>query len=317
MASKLPRVLADLPVSPGIAMMLADHVELVPWLAAQEPAGTPIEAIYTYGHPTVNAELLDRIPTVRVISNFGVGVDHIDVAAATKRGIPVGNTPGILDGATADMAFTLLLATGRRLVEGDRYARGPNFVRYDPSYMLGREVHGATVGIFGMGRIGTQVARRALAFEMTVLYHNRQRKPEVEQALGVQYVTRDELLASADYVVLTVPLTAETRHLIGRAELAKMKPTSILINVARGPVVDTDALTEALTNRTIYAAGLDVTDPEPLPRDHPLLRLENVTIAPHLGSATDQTRFKMAEMSIDNLLAGLAGKPLPNRVLPT
>jgi glyoxylate reductase len=289
---------------------------LLPWQSAQEPGVGAIEAIYTYGHPTVNADLLARLPAVRVISNFGVGVDHIDVAAATTRGIPVGNTPGILDGATADMAFTLLLAAGRRLAEGDRYARGPDFLRYDPSYLLGREIHGATLGIFGLGRIGTQVARRARAFEMTVLYHNRQPRPDVERELGVQYVGRDQLLASADYVVLTVPLTMETRHLIGRAELARMKPTSILINVARGPVVDTDALTEALNNRTIYAAGLDVTDPEPLPRHHPLLRLDNVTIAPHLGSATEQTRQRMAEISIDNLLAGLSGRPLPFRVVP-
>jgi glyoxylate reductase len=309
-----PRVLADLPVSPGIAQMLRDQVELVPWQAAHEPDGNAIEAIYTYGHPTVDAALLDRLPGVRVISNFGVGVDHIDVGAATARGIPVGNTPGILDGATADQAFALLLATGRRLVEGDRYARGPDFLRYDPSYLLGREVHGATLGIIGMGRIGTQVARRAHAFDMTLLYHNRQRRRDVEATLGVKYVPRDELLASADYVVLTVPLTAETRHLIGRAELGRMKPTSILINVSRGPVVDTDALTEALTKRVIYAAGLDVTDPEPLPRNHPLLKLDNVIIAPHLGSATEQTREGMAQVSIDNLLAGLAGKPLAFRV---
>ncbi len=311
-----PRVLADLPVSPGIAQMLHDHVELLPWQAANEPGGDAIEAIYTYGHPTVDTALLDRLPGVRVISNFGVGVDHIDVGAATARGIPVGNTPGILDGATADQAFALLLATGRRLVEGDRYARGPDFLRYDPSYLLGREIHGATLGIIGMGRIGKQVARRACAFDMTVLYHNRQRRPDLEASLGVKYVARDELLASADYVVLTVPLTAETRHLIGRAELARMKPTRSLINVSRGPVVDTDALAEALTKRVIYAAGLDVTDPEPLPRNHPLLKLDNVTIAPHLGSATDQTRERMAQMSIDNLLAGLAGKALAFRVAP-
>jgi glyoxylate reductase len=308
------RVLADLPVSPAIAEMLRHQVDLVPWDSAEQPGSEKIEAIYTYGHPTVNGALLDRLPAVRVISNFGVGVDHIDVATAAARGIPVGNTPGVLDGATADMAFALLLAAGRRLTEADRYARGPDFLRYDPSYMLGREIHGATLGIVGMGRIGTQVARRASAFEMTVLYHNRRPRPDIEAALGARYVSRDELLANADYVVLTVPLTAETRHLIGRAELARMKPTSILINVARGPVVDTDALTEALTKRTIYGAALDVTDPEPLPRGHPLLRLENVIIAPHLGSATDQTRQKMAEMSIENLLAGLAGKPLPFRV---
>jgi glyoxylate reductase len=306
----LPRVLADLPVWPAIAHMVRDHVEFVAWdsLKTQDFS---ITAIYTYGHPTVNGALLDLLPSLRVISNFGVGVDHIDLAEAARRGIPVGNTPGILDGATADQAFALLLASARRLVEGDRYARGPGFLRYDPSFMLGREVHGATLGIFGMGRIGAQVARRARAFDMKVLYHNRQPRPEIEQSLGAKYVSRDELLAWSDYVVLTVPLTPSTRHLIGRAELARMKPTGILVNVARGPVVDTDALTEALTKKTIYAAALDVTDPEPLPRDHPLLRLDNVIIVPHLGSATEETRLRMAEMSIENLRAGLAGRPLP------
>jgi glyoxylate reductase len=310
----LPLVLADLPVSATVNELLAGRVELVPWDAAAKPEAERIAAVYTYGHPTVDAALLDRLPGVRVVSNFGVGVDHIDVTAATARNVPVGNTPGVLDGATADLAFALLLAAGRRIAEGDRYARGPNFLHYDPSYMLGREVHGSTLGILGLGRIGAQVARRARGFEMTVLYHNRHRKPEAEAALGVRYATKDELLAAADYVVLTVPLTADTRHLIGRAELARMKPTAILINVARGPVVDGAALAEALAAKRLYAAALDVTDPEPLPRDHPLLKLENLTITPHLGSATEQTRRRMAEMSVENLLAGLEGKPLPWRV---
>jgi glyoxylate reductase len=312
----LPRVLADLPVSASIEQMLAGQVELLPWAAAQGAEAPSITAIYTYGHPRVDALMLDRLPAVRVISNFGVGVDHIDVAAATARGIAVGNTPGILDGATADLAFALLLVAGRRLVEGDRYARGPNFLHYDPSYMLGREIHGSTLGILGMGRIGEQVARRARAFDMRILYHNRQRRLAVEEALGARYISREELLAAADYVVLTLPLTTETQRLIGRAELARMKPTAILINAARGGVVDTDALTEALAARTIYAAALDVTEPEPLPRDHPLLRLDNVIITPHLGSATEQTRQRMAEVSIDNLLAGLTGRPLPCPVVP-
>src|SRR5215470_16812015 len=150
----LPRVLADLPVSPAIAQMMENRIELVPWSAAREPGADRIEAVYTYGHPTVDAALLDRMPAVRVVSNFGVGVDHIDLAAAAARGIPVGNTPGILDGATADLAFALLLAAGRRLVEGDRYAKGPNFLRYDPSYMIGREIHHSTLGIIGLGRSG-------------------------------------------------------------------------------------------------------------------------------------------------------------------
>jgi len=312
--SSLPRVLADLPVGPTITQMLSGRVELVPWESAQQADASTITAIYTYGHPHVDGDMLDRLPGMRVISNFGVGVDHIDVAAATARGIPVGNTPGILDGATADLAFALLLAAGRRLVEGDRYARGPHFLRYDPSYMLGREIHGSTLGIVGLGRIGEQVACRARAFDMTILYHNRQRRPAVEETLGTRYVSKDELLSAADYVVLTVPLTEQTQRLIGRAELARMKPTAVLINVARGPVVDTEALTEALTARKIFAAGLDVTDPEPLPRDHPLLRLDNVIITPHLGSATVETRQRMAELSVENLLAGLSEKPLPSPV---
>ncbi|HYT90172.1 MAG TPA: D-glycerate dehydrogenase [Gemmataceae bacterium] len=314
-ATPLPLVLADLPRSSVVGEMLSAHVTLRPWEAAGESGAERIAGIYTYGHPSVDAALLDRLPGVRVISNFGVGVDHIDVATAAGRGIPVGNTPGILDGATADMAFALLLAVGRRLVEGDRYARGPDFLRYDPSYMLGREIHGSTIGIVGLGRIGTQVARRARAFDMTILYHNRQPKPAAAATLGARYVSLDELLAAADYLVLTVPLTPQTHHLIGRAQLARMKPSAALINAARGPIVDTDALTEALTARKIYA-GLDVTDPEPLPRDHPLLRLENVIITPHLGSATEQTRRRMAEVSLENLLAGLSGRPLLFQVAP-
>jgi glyoxylate reductase len=307
----LPRVLADLPVSAAVTELLAGRAELVPWSAA----GTGrFDAVYTYGHPTVDADLLDRLPGVRVISNFGVGVDHIDVAEAARRGIPVGNTPGILDGATADLAFTLILAAGRRIVEGAIYAKSPAFTHYDPSYMLGREVHHATLGIFGLGRIGEQVAKRARGFDMTVLYHNRNRRPDLEERLGVRYVSKDELLTTSDYALVMLPLTPETRRLIGAAELKKMKPTAALINAARGPHVDTAALTEALTNRVIRMAALDVTDPEPLPRDHPLLKLDNVIITPHLGSATEETRRRMAEVSVENLLAGLARRPLRHQV---
>jgi glyoxylate reductase len=305
----LPRVIADMPLDPVIEELLGGKVQLLPWQAAEEML-PDVAAVYTYGHPITDAAMMDRLPGLKVISNYGVGVDHIDLPAAAKRNIPVGNTPGILDGATADMGFALLLAAARRLVEGDRYARSPEFTRYDPGYILGREVHGATLGVIGLGRIGRQVAQRARGFAMTVLFHNRRRDEEAEASLGVRYVSFSELLAESDYVMLCCPLTETTRGLIDRTALAQMKPTAILINLARGPIVDTAALTEALQERRIYAAALDVTDPEPLPRDHPLLLLDNVVIAPHLGSATEQTRQTMAEMSVENLLRGLAGQPL-------
>lgn len=312
----LPCIIADTPLAPAIEALLADKVEVLPWPAALAGQRPDIAALYTYGHPFVDGAMLDRLPGLVVISNYGVGVDHIQMAEAARRGIPVGNTPGILDGATADMGFTLLLAAARRLVEGDRYARSAEFTRYDPGYILGREVHGQTLGIIGLGRIGRQIAKRARGFDMPVLYCNRRRDAEAEQLLGVRHVPLAELLATSDFVMLCCPLTDETRGLIGRAALNQMKRTAILVNIARGPVVDTAALTEALQERRIYAAALDVTDPEPLPRDHLLLWLDNVIIAPHLGSATEQTRQQMAEISALNLFRGLARQPLLFEVRP-
>ena len=259
--------------------------------------------------------MLDGLPGVRIISNYGVGVDHINVPDASARKIPVGNTPGILDGATADMGMALLLASARLIVKGDRHARSPEFTRYDPGYMLGREVHGMTLGIIGMGAIGSQVAKRARAFDMTVLYHNRRRR-EDEAALGVGYRLLDNLLRESDYVMLTCPLTDETQNLINVETLARMKPTATLVNVARGAVVDTQALYEALRDGVIGGAALDVTEPEPLPRDHPLLQLDNLTLVPHLGSATVETRSEMARLSVENLSLGLDGKPLLHEVRP-
>ena len=312
--SNRPRIVADGPLSDSILEMLADQVVLLPWKVAEEGTSEPIDGIYTYGHPSVCGDMMDRLTGIKIISNFGVGVDHIDLAAAAQRGIPVGNTPGVLDAATADMAWALLMAAGRRLAEGDRYARCAQFTRYDPSYMLGQEVHGATLGIFGLGRIGWQIAKRAKAFEMRVLYHNRSPREDAATGLGAEYVTADRLLRESDYVVLSVPLTDETRHMIDAPQFELMKPTATLVNAARGPVINTNALYEALTRKEILAAAVDVTDPEPLPRDHPLLSLENIVITPHLGSATVQTRQRMAEISVRNLLSGLAGKPLTNQV---
>jgi len=312
----LPLVVADGPLAPVVLEMLQNKVELLPWSLIFFFIDYAIYEIYTYGHCPVDAAVLDRLPGVKVISNYGVGVDHINVADAAACNIPVGNTPGVLNGATADMAFTLLLAGARRLVEGDRYARSDQFTTYDPGYMLGREAHSSTIGIFGLGRIGEQIARRARAFDMEVLYHNRRRREDLEQTLPAQHVSKDELLTSADFVVLCTPLTEETRGYIGAEELSQMKSTALLVNIARGGVVDTNALTQALTEKRIFGAALDVTDPEPLPRDHPLLKLDNVTIAPHLGSATEQTRRQMAEVSVANLFAGLQGEPLLHQVKP-
>jgi glyoxylate reductase len=312
--NKLPRVLADLPLVPAVAQLLEGHVELVAWPREGDTPPQHIDGIYTQGHTAVDAALLDQLPQVRVISNYGVGVDHIRLADAAARNIPVGNTPGVLDEATADMAFALLLAAGRRLAEGDRHARDPQVTRFRSSEMLAREVHHGVLGIVGLGRIGRQIARRAAGFSMDVLYHNRLRNEQAEQELGVRYASLDDLLRQSDFVVLVVPLTDKTRGLIGHRELALMKPTATLVNIARGAVVDTDALTEALQARRIYAAGLDVTEPEPLPRDHPLLALDNVVLTPHLGSATIETRQRMAELSVENLLAGLRGEPLPCRI---
>ena len=310
-----PRVVADGPLDDTILRLLDDRLELLPWEVGVAGSETPVDGIYTYGHEQVTGAMMDGLPGLKVISNYGVGVDHIQLEDARSRGIPVGNTPDILNGATADMAMTLLLAAARRLIEGDRFARSAEFTHYDPGYILGREAHSSVMGIVGLGRIGWQIARRALGFDMRVLYHNRNRRDDLPADVDVSYTDFDTLLKESDYVVLSLPLSTETEKLIGEKELRQMKSTAILVNVARGGVVDTDALTQALQQGEIYAAGLDVTDPEPLPRDHPLLQLDNVTIAPHLGSATEQTRQQMAEISVENLWAGLQDKPLLHRVV--
>jgi glyoxylate reductase len=310
-------VLADEPLPDELAAMLAADCDIHVWPddeAALAPLLERADGLFTYGHMPTDGALMDRMPRLKIISNFGVGVDHINLEAARQRGIPVGNTPGVLDGATADLTFALLLAAARNIVVGDRYAHSDAFTHYDPRILMGREVHGATLGIVGMGKIGRQVARRARGFDMTVLYHNRRRDPQAEAELGVTYATLPDLLGRADFVTLNVPLTGETRGLIGRDELATMKPTAILVNAARGAVVDHAALQAALEQGQLAGAALDVTEPEPLPRDHPLLRMDSVIISPHLGSATVETRLRMAELSVANLLAGLRGEALLHRV---
>lgn len=259
----------------------------------------------------IDQPLLDLAPSLQVVSTMAVGTDNIDVEACTRRGIRVGNTPDVLTGATADMAFALLLAIARRIPEGQAYVREGQWQRWEPELLLGTEVHGSTLGIIGMGRIGTEIARRGLGFGMRVLYHNRRRRPDVEANLGVLDRSFDDLLAEADHVVLSCPLTDETYHLIDGDALARMRPTATLTNIARGPVVDPRALEHALRTNQIFAAALDVTEPEPIAPDDPLLSLPNCLVVPHLGSATFQTRQAMADLAVDNLLAGLRHEPMP------
>jgi glyoxylate reductase len=250
---------------------------------------------------TVDRELLDAAPGLRAIANYAVGSDNIDLGAAREHSVPVGVTPGVLTDATADLAFALLLAIARRLPDGEAAVRQGEWTTWGPEWLLGRNVHGATLGIVGRGRIGDAVARRAEGFGMTVVHHSR--------SSGLPL---DELLERADFVSLHVPLTPETRHLIDAASLERMQPTAYLVNTARGGVVDQEALAAALRDGAIAGAALDVTDPEPLPPDDPLLRAPNLIVLPHLGSATHATRRAMADLAVDNLLAALDGKPMPH-----
>lgn len=250
----------------------------------------------------VDAGLLAACPRLQVISNLAVGCDNVDVAAARDRRIAVGYTPDVLTETTADLTFALILAAARRLDEGIRAVREGGWLTWEPGWLLGRDVHGATLGIVGLGRIGRAVARRAEGFEMEVLSTGR---TAGAAELG-------DLLARADFVSLHCPLTTDTRHLIGEPQLRAMRSTAYLINTARGPIVDQAALARALHEGQIAGAALDVTDPEPLPPDDPLLAAPKLTVLPHLGSATHATRERMADLAVDNLLAGLAGDPLPH-----
>jgi lactate dehydrogenase-like 2-hydroxyacid dehydrogenase len=266
----------------------------------------------------VDDELLDAAgPQLRVVSNYAVGFDNVDVGACARRGIPVGNTPGVLTDTTADLAWALLMAAARRLPEGDRYVRNGEWKTWGPLLLLGPDVHGATIGIVGFGRIGQAVARRAQGFGMEILYHDVQPlPPEVTQPLGATYLPLEQLLARSDFVSLHVNLSEVTRHLINAQTLSWMKPTAVLVNTSRGPVVDQRALAEALRDGVIWAAALDVTDPEPIPMDDPLVGLDNCLIVPHIASASRATRGKMAAMAAANLIAGVRGEPLPTQVPP-
>ena len=266
----------------------------------------------------VDDEFLDRAgPGLKVVSNFAVGFDNVEISACTARGVAVGNTPGVLTETTADLAFALLMAAARRVSEGDRYVRAGRWKTWGPMLLLGPDVHGSTIGIVGFGRIGQAMARRARGFGMTVLYHDLVRADAtVEAEHGARYLPLEELLPACDFVSLHVNLSDQTRGLMNAERLGWMRPNAVLVNTSRGPVVDHKALFEALRDGVIAGAGLDVTDPEPISVDDPLLTLENCLVVPHIASASRATRSKMAAMAAANLIAGVRGERLPTPVNP-
>lgn len=265
----------------------------------------------------VDAQLLAACPAVQVVSNQAVGYDNIDVAACTAAGVPVGNTPDVLTETTADLAFALILASARRLAEMVEWVKQDHWTPETGMLEnLGTDVHHATLGIVGLGRIGREVARRAAGFNMVILYHDRSRDTQVEQEFGARFVDKEALLRQSDFISLHLPLSSATYHYISREELKLMKPSAILINAARGQIVDQSALLEALQNGQIAGAGLDVTDPEPMRRGHPLLALPQVTVLPHIGSATRKTRARMAQRAAQNLINALNGRPMISCINP-
>ncbi|XP_034981685.1 glyoxylate/hydroxypyruvate reductase B-like [Zootoca vivipara] len=300
---------------------LKKHFQLITmkeFLESKEYYRAKVKAIYSWWHkPVIDSELLKSLPNLKVISSAGVGTDHLDLKLISGFGVRIANTPHAVHSTTADIGMALLLAAARRLVEGCQIAVSPD-TDYFSNNWLGEEVTGATLGIIGMGSIGYKIAQRARAFEMKILYHNRnRRKEDEEQAVGACYCGAiEDLLQQSDFVMLVVNLTPRTYKLIGEKELQLMKPTASLINISRGQVVDQDMLVEALQTGVIKSAAMDVTYPEPLPRDHPLLNLKNVIITPHVGCKTHKTAFMMTEEAVSNVLAALNGLPMPSEVFP-
>lgn len=316
------RVFVTRRMLPEALELIAADADLEVWPEEHPPSPqqlrekvAAVQGVLTNIMDRVDTAMLEAAPELKVVSQLGVGVDHIDVAQATRKGILVGNTPGVLVGATADLAFALLMSAARRVGESERWLRDGKWVMaFHPMFWLGADIHQATLGIIGLGQIGLEMAKRGRGFDMRVLYHSRTRKPELEARYGLEYVDRTELLSSADFVSLHVPLTPETHHYIAEEELRLMKPTAILINVARGPVVDSSALYIALKEGWIRAAAIDVTDPEPILPDDPLLTLENLVVTPHIGSASEESRRAMCLMAARNLLAGIKGRRLEHCV---
>ena len=301
---------------PGGALdLLAQHTELRVWEEELPPPPQELrsQAAACHGLLTlltdrVDTALLDSAPNLIVVSNMATGFDNIDLPAASERNVLVTRTPGVLSETVADFTFALLLAAARRIPEADRYVRAGRWRTWGPSILLGRDVFGATLGIVGMGDVGAAVAKRARGFGMRIVYHSNSRKPRLERRYGMTYLPLEELLRQSDFVTLHVPLTEETRRLISRRELGLMKVSAVLMNTSRGSLVDQTALYEALKLGRIGGAALDVTDPEPIQPDDPLLTLENVVIVPHVASASVATREHMANLAAENLLTALRGR---------
>ncbi|MFQ5818422.1 MAG: glyoxylate reductase [Candidatus Heimdallarchaeota archaeon] len=303
---------------------LQERFEVDVWPGEQPPPKTTllekvkaINGLLPLLTDSIDSEVLSVGKNLLVVCQMAVGYDNIDVAEATRRGIYVTNTPGVLTETTADYSFALLMATARRITEADKWVRAGHWkVPWGPMMFLGGDIHGKTLGVIGLGRIGTEVARRATGFGMKVIYYDQVRKSELEQTLGLQYTEFERLLQEADFVSLHVPLTKETHHLIGENEFNLMKKTAYLINTSRGPVIDEEALYRGLSEGIIAGAGLDVFVEEPISKDNPLLTLENVTFSPHIASASIETRTKMAEMAVINMIEFFEGHTPPNLVNP-
>ncbi|XP_031729785.1 uncharacterized protein LOC116397976 [Anarrhichthys ocellatus] len=302
-----------------MADILKQHFQLVCYRELlQNPAlhGPKIQVLFIWKYfPAAEPSLLRLLPSLKVVASAGVGIDHLDVPFINSLGVKVANTPGVVSDASADLAMGLLLASARKILDAHRIAVDPKTVHI-PQSLMGVEVTGSTLGIVGMGEIGYRIAQRSKGFEMKILYHNRTRRSvDDEQAVGASYCrSLDDLLRRSDFVVIVVKLTSDTTGLIGHRELSLMKPTATLVNISRGQVVDQDALVEALQSGRIRAAALDVTHPEPLPRDHPLLGLPNVLITPHIGISTYDTVRAIVEKMVENALAAVKGLPVPNEV---
>jgi glyoxylate reductase len=315
--SDRPRVYVTRRLPRPAIELLGRHVQTVIWPGELPPPRAvllkevaQIDGLLALQTERVDATLHDAAPHLRVISNYAVGSDNIDLAAATRRHIMVTHTPDALTETVADFTMALMLAAARRVIESEQYVKAGRWRTWGPETLLGRDIYGTTLGLIGLGRVGQAVARRAAGFGMRVCYYSRTRKLDVEHAEGLSYVSLEELLSGCDVVSLHCPLNDETYHLIDRDALEMLQPSAILINTARGPVIDTRALVEALQARPIIAA-LDVTDPEPLPAGHPLLSLPNAIVTPHVASASVRTRTRMALMAVENLLAALRGERPP------